>query len=925
MKEKIGKKNLKGVGKKVNLKPFEDLLHLATLVRLELRNRHVGAYLLKKGDGRFCFVFGFDCRGIHSYMTSEQLEAVFDNLESGLKDLPANERLTIHLGAFSSDRERQDQLKELAKNSSLEEIEFLLTGERARVQELTRLGLREPKYLRLYVTYTVEPSTEAAEDLAEVSLAKMQKAWNWYTDTDVDFDNAQLKKMLTSAFTDGFFIWEQLLSNKIGLFVRSLDENELWSSLWKVFNYSDPIHIPQLLVLNGKKMHEKITSEVHSTTLLLESEVPVFDREWVHVNDRYVGVLTFLDKPGGWSDKMTQLRYLWDILARDIVVDTEIICEITPANPALVKTTVQRLIKQSNVASLKANEKRSIDVGAQVNTRRSVDAQEKLYEGAVPMYAGIAILVHRPTLERLDEACKYIENCFRRPAWVKREREYAWKIWLQTLPMVWETLLAQPFNRRQVYLSGEIPGLTPLMCTRVIDRQGLELIGEDGGTPVFIDLFEQHKNLGIFATTRAGKSVLVSGILTQALAYGIPVVALDYPKPDGSSTFTDYTEFMGSSGAYFDISKQANNLFEMPDFRKFPKDKQEERFFDYKDFLASALMTLVMGETRDIRDPVLPQTIRAVINILLTSFFDEPEIQGRYQAALERGFGSEAWDETPTLQDFVRFCSLERLPVDAIEGNVKPALEQIKLRLNFWLNSRVGRAISRPSSFPTNAPLLVFALRNLSDSEDAGILSLSAYAAALRRALESPASIFFIDESPILFRFSEIAKLVGGLFANGAKAGIRVILSGQDPNTIANSVAGSQIFQNMTTRLIGRIQPTALRSFEAILDYPKEVISQNAVEAFFPRKQGVYSRWLLDDVGIYTFCRYYPAYVQLAAVANNPDEQEARTAFLNHYPDKYEAMAEFSKYLIDCIRNDRHPVKSLPAAMRVHSSTLRAV
>jgi len=111
-----------------------------------------------------------------------------------------------------------------------------------------------------------------------------------------------------------------------------------------------------------------------------------------------------------------------------------------------------------------------------------------------------------------------------------------------------------------------------------------------------------------------------------------------------------------------------------------------------------------------------------------------------------------------------------------VGGNIEAALNMIDLRLRFWLSSRVGRAISAPSSFPTDAQLLVFALRNLSNEEDAAVLALSAYAAALRRALEAPASIFFIDEAPILFEFDEIGTLIG----NGAKAGIRVIISAQD-------------------------------------------------------------------------------------------------------------------------------------------------
>ena len=511
------------------------------------------------------------------------------------------------------------------------------------------------------------------------------------------------------------------------------------------------------------------------------------------------------------------------------------------------------------------------------------------------------MLVHRDSVEKLDEAARYIENSFQRPAQVIRETEYAWKIWLQTLPIVWEGLLAKPFNRRQLYLTNEVPGLIPLVKTREGDGRGFELIAEEGGTPIQLDLFNQHKNLALFATTRAGKSVLVSGILTQALAHNIPVIALDFPKPDGTSTFTDYTEFMEDWGAYFDISKQSNNLFEQPDLRALSYEEQKDRFGDYVAFLESALMTMILGSSGE--SQMLTQTVRSVINLALNAFFSDEGIRKRYEDAINEGFGSVAWQKTPTLKDFLTFCSPEHLNLERQGGRIEDALSQIDLRLRFWLSSRVGQAISAPSSFPTDAQLLVFALRNLSDSEDAAVLSLSAYSAALRRALSSPASIFFIDEAPILFEFDQIADLVGRICANGAKAGIRVILSAQDPDTIAKSKAASKILQNLTTRLIGRIQPVAVDSFETILKYPRDIISSNASESFFPRKEGVYSQWLLDDNGIYSFCRYYPGYEQLAVVANNPNEQTARNQFMETHEDKYEAISAFARQLVASLKN----------------------
>jgi hypothetical protein len=914
MKQKIGKKSVSIAGNETRLTPFEDALHLATMLRVSLNGRDIGAYILTKGTqkDRFCFVFGFECRGIHTTLRPEQIDTIVNNIEAGLKDIPTDERMTLHLGSFSSDKTRQQELASLIKNAPSRDIKYLLMAERARVKELTISGIRKPKFLRIYVTYTVESSNTNADDWIERLLAKAESWWLKFKGELSEVEYQRLETIITNAYKQGFLRWEQLLANKMGLDIKPLTADELWEETWRRFNDTQPIDIPQLITLDENGIHEQVNSDlpstkllidnIHSTTLLMESNVPCADRRWVNVKNRYIGVMTFLEKPGGWRNKSTQLRYIWELLARETVVDTEVFCELTTANPAFVKTTLQRVLKQSNMTTIMAQEKsKTIDVNAQLKLKKSVAAQEQLYEGAVPIYTGIAILVHRPSIEKLEEATRYIENCFQRPARVIRETEYAWKIWLQTLPIVWEGLLAKPFNRRQLYLTSEVPGLMPLVLTKQGDRQGFELIAEEGGTPIHIDLFNQHKNLALFATTRAGKSVLVSGILTQALAHGIPVVALDFPKPDGTSTFTDYTEFMEGNGAYFDISKQSNNLFEQPDLRSLDPEQQRDRTLDYISFLESALMTMVLGSSTE--SQILSQTVRSLLNLALEAFFADEGIKERYHQAIAGGFGSPAWPKTPTLKDFLYFCSPEHLQLNSVSGRVDDALSQIQLRLRFWLSSRVGQAISAPSSFPTDAQLLVFALRNLSDSEDAAVLSLSAYSAALRRALSSPASIFFIDEAPILFEFEQISDLVGRVCANGAKAGIRVILSAQDPDTIAKSKAASKILQNLTTRLIGRIQPVAVDSFADILKYPRNIISRNASESFFPRKEGIYSQWLLDDNGIYTFCRYYPGYEQLAAVANNPHEQTARSKIMQLHTDKYEAISTFARQLVAMLRS----------------------
>ncbi len=806
--------------------------------------------------------------------------------------------------AFSSDKERQEQLARLVEDAPSTELKFLLTGERARIQELAKRGLREPKFLKLYVSYTIEPGAQGTSDWIEKLLARGMGFWRSFKGESQEFHQQQLKDIAEKAFKDGWQRWFNLLTNSMGLQVRPMTEVELWETLWLRFNTSKPEPIPQLLILDEKGLREEINSEVHPTTLLIAQNQPFADREWVKNNNRYVGALTFLSKPGGWSNKLSQLRYLWDIIARDEIVDTEIFCQLTPANQAIVKNDAQRVMKQSNVIAITANQKKSIDVAAQIRVKRMVAAQEQMYQGDTATKASVVILVHRNTVESLQSSTSYLEAFFKAPAKVIREREYAWKLWLDTLPIIWNQQLTRPFDRRQTYFTSEVTGVTPLVCTRTNDTEGLELIAEDGGTPIFLDLFTQHRNLGIFGTTRSGKSVLVAGILTQALSRGWPVVALDFPKEDGSSTFSDYTYFMGQRGAYFDISKQCNNLFEIPDLRRLPPETQTERIEDYKNFLLSALLTMIVGKSSD---QLLNQTIRSLLVRFLNFYFTDRDILWRYYQAIDAGFTSPEWQNIPTLKDFLAICTPENLGLKSAQGDIKRALQQIQLSLKSWLESRVGKAIASPSSFRTDAQLLVFALRNLSNDDDAAVMSLAAYSAAKRRTLEYPDSILFLDEGPILFQYQDVARMIGRQCANGAKSGVRVIITGQDPNTIAESVAGAQILQNLSVRLIGRIEPFATKFFQKYFDYPKEIIAGNSTEAFFPKKEGIYSRWLLDTKGFYTICRYYPSLVGLAVVANNPPEQEARSWFLARYPDKYEAISLFAHYLVRWIREGKRP------------------
>ncbi|HAJ62110.1 MAG TPA: hypothetical protein DCP31_25115, partial [Cyanobacteria bacterium UBA8543] len=102
---------------------------------------------------------------------------------------------------------------------------------------------------------------------------------------------------MAASYATGFQQWEQLLSNKLGLNLRVLDDVELWDILWYRFNQTEPIDVPQVLVLKEDGLSEEVRSEMSPLSLLVEGELPVADRRWVHVNNKYVGVMPFVDKP----------------------------------------------------------------------------------------------------------------------------------------------------------------------------------------------------------------------------------------------------------------------------------------------------------------------------------------------------------------------------------------------------------------------------------------------------------------------------------------------------------------------------------------------------------------------------------------------------------------------------------------------------
>lgn len=882
-------------------RPFEDESHLECLCRLQLRGRDVGAYLLKHRR-QYSLVFGFCSPGIHTLLPAGQAEQTLKRLEEGLKGFRPGDRLRIHLRSFGGDRDRQQALETLIQGSGQLESQFLLLAQQRATRELTESQQRQPKQLYLFATTPLEAGEEKRADFTEKLLAWVVAQYDTFKGLKEQQEQQSYTQLLTHGFTEGYLHWEQQLNDRMGLQVTPMGVEQLWQYLWSQFNSSTAPPVPQCLELSDAdgpaQLSETIHEPLHAVSRLIRGEqgqprYPQADRQWVQVNQKFVGAVVLESKPAGFTTPEHQLYYLWQALSQ--FPDCEFVCELAAADRLMTRVTLQRLTKQSVTATFRANLLRDVDVASQMRLKQGVEAQEKIYEGALPIWVSVVALIHRDSPESLAEACQKLTHAFHQGDFI-RETEIAWQLWLRSLPIVSGWLLED--GRKQLYLTNEAPGLMPVACTRAIDKRGIELITRAGQMPIHLDFVHQHRGMLIFGETRSGKSVLASEIFVWAIANGMNVISLDYPKPDGTTTYTDLVKFFGDQGAYFDIGSESNNLFQIPDLRDLPEAQRQERLDDYKEFLVKALDTMVMGTETDNQ---LGKRVHTVLWQALAAFFESPKLLARYEAAFEGGFGSAAWQQMPTLVDFVAIVA--HLDLEVESALLNEAVATILLELRGWLSSRVGRAISQPSTIRTDARLTVFALRNVGDNIEAAVLALSAQSMAFRRALEVSDSLLAIDESPILFKYKGIAQIIGQVCANGAKSGIRPLIIGQDPDTIAQSVAGSQILQNLNTRFIGAIQPNALPSYQRLFGYDPEVLRPNTDESFRITPGRLCSHWLVDADSRLTPCSHYPSPELLGAVANNPKEQAARRRVLAQQPNKFAGYSAFAKAYVQALHN----------------------
>jgi hypothetical protein len=385
------------VNQSKTLSPFEDSLDLTTLVRLKKSGYVIGAYLLSKnqvGDtnNTLQLIFGYTCTGIHpSFNSSKQVEAIAEAFENGCKEIPQGERVTFRWSSFCSDSDIEERYQYRLTTPVSDESEFLDYAQLARTQELIRNKQRKTITLNIYTTFTVKPGGTEPGDPIDRAITKLSNfLQRKFTPTGAsELTNKVLTQILEKAI-NASLRYQQILSS-MKLHPSPKSEKQLWKELSNHIG-SIPTKVPHTLILDEQGLREEFNEssvsprryveQTHAASVLLNNGVPYADRKWVCLPTRdgskkYVGVMTLAQKPEIFQSVADQICFLWNVFSRDVIHDIEVITEISPADPKMVRVAQQLITKRSHNTA-RSNSK-TIDVLSQINVERSVDAQKQLY------------------------------------------------------------------------------------------------------------------------------------------------------------------------------------------------------------------------------------------------------------------------------------------------------------------------------------------------------------------------------------------------------------------------------------------------------------------------------------------------------------------------------------------------------------------
>lgn len=850
----------------------------------------------------------FNLVGLHPQLTESEIINHSRAISHALKDIPPGESICFVFGCRSKSEKRKRQLSKLI-NEKLPLMGIILESEKLKVEEITRKGLRQEWHHYAIVNWS-QKNQDIRQNSDTISIfinsvkSFFAKYFRKLLATERDYWRNIYIKLGRDIYSNSFLPWKIRLESKGKLILSSLDHVQGYELLANRFN--NEINkdlendIPQKINvsdISGRVKHRVVVSNPHSSKDLLSkliegdrgiSNCPNHDsrRDRIRVRNDLVGILKMVCPP----DKVPygqQIFWVWEKMKDPSVHDTDVFVELTPGNEKDCRTNLQRLVRQSTYANKYAASKGNvIDIDASELSEEAIEAQKRIKAGAQPLLVSFTVHIYRQNDIELDMACQRLIQLFA-PAEFIREDKVCWKRWLESLPINNHKILmsTEIFSEPRMTLDTEsVRSLLTLIRPRDIHRQGVEFINTEGGYPIYIDLVEKCMRGIICGATGSGKTVQAFAHMKQALyREDRACVGFDMSN-EGEGTLKPITQLLGDDGAYINLIEESINILQPPDLRKYNPEVQQKRKKIWLESRQKIITSFAIGSNP--RNDINPDIISSIVTLAFKAFIEDIDIIRRYNAALENGWKSPEWQKIPILEDFLFFCSKDKLDISNFGTQQAEALDLIVTNIRAKLaDPNIGDCISKPSTVSPHARLQFFGLSGLSDDNNAYVLSLVAHGACLNVSLEYEKSLVVIDECPALFARPGFTDLVGMLFSLGRKEGTSCLLIGQNLEAITQCKNSSQILRNTDFHFIGKISSDGIEHYSETLRIPENDLRNNAGDTFGIDHNLGCSYWLIKYLNRCWLTAYYPSKYELAGLANSPDEKRARQKIMAKYPN----------------------------------------
>jgi hypothetical protein len=899
------------------LPAIENWFDLSNVVCLRKGGHNVWAFINFRG-GITQFSFSATFLPLHENET-ETHATTMEGLLSVLKGLEVHEKLTFSTRVFSE--VESVAIREYPNDAA----KLLGINHHVHKQKLVEEKQRKQVKYRIDKTYTVDGAAIDSDNSVEKLFSKLIKQWeSLFSREQYEQEYAELIAMLTSAHRAGVDFEKTLVATlKLG-HVSLLTGQELWKSVSEYFSRETgalPYYLyvdlddPRPTLKEFNRRGEELTgTPFELTSQLLTDENfprPHQDYIWLPGRQKYCAVLGFEDIPDDFATPQNKYCWLWNsLISNSQVSDYEIVTQYSYASIEGSRKSLRDYTKQQ-IASV--NKNGQSDQVASETAQEAIEGQRMIVQGDYPVYVGTAILVYGEDLNELRDKISYISKGFIRPTKLFREADYAWRIWLQTLPIKMELLF-----RCDGFITGDYRlsvnataalGLCNLIGI-VSPPTGVEFISIRGGIPFCASLddeFGSPRHAVVYGRTGSGKSVLVGQYLVDAAFNNHQITTMDLvnectdneDSQKTSSTYSTLIKYLG--GTEFDPSQESSNLLEAPNFSGFSDRQREERLDAFSESIEALMQALVLD---GVTDTSLSTQIEFLLNPAISRFYKDPEILKRIDQAQKYGIGSQDWKGYPTLTDFY-----DRITYDLVQNdddNQRQAVNFIRSALMSWIESAMGRQIAQPSSVDFFSPsYLQFSCQKPSSEKKARILGLMVCTIAQRRALQVQRSLVFIDEFSYWGDFPGLSKYIGVQTATARKSGVSVILATQDPVIIETTAGSAKIRSNLSLRISGRTNGDDITHYQRIHRTPEHLIAQNTAATFKADNRRCTSQWLVDDDGTYTHGRYFAPPILIGLLANNRNQVTARDKFFERYENPLEAAAKWGAHFQACTQQGK--------------------